>query len=190
MSKVTKKVVILCGHHGKGTGATANGLDEFMENAWCSCALMVRLAELGYDVEVLSIQNYVEENDGTNYMARRQRALAKTDADMIIAIHHNAHENLQAHGAEIFYYGDKSKVLTEVIAPHLQYELGMKWRGVKRAGFAVLKEANRLGIPAAYVEGGFLSNEADAMRIGHVSWPDRLAKAIADGVEDYKNAPK
>ena len=190
MSKTTKKIVILCGHHGKETGATGNGLDEFMENAWCSCALMVRLADLGYDVEIMAIQNYSEDDNPKHYMRRRQRAMKETNADLFVAIHHNAYEDVRAHGAEVFYYGEKGKKFTEAIAPHLQYELGMRWRGIKRAGFAVLRTADKLGIPAAYVEGGFITNEGDSLRIGHVSWPDRIAKAISDGVEDYKNAPE
>ena len=189
MLKITKKIVILCGHHGQGTGASGNGLDEFMENAWCSCALMVRLVDMKYDVEVISIQNYSEDDNPKHYMRRRQRAMKEINADMFVAIHHNAHENTQANGAEVFYYGDKGKKLTDVIAPHLQYELGMKWRGVKRAGFAVLRTADKLKIPAVYVEGGFISNEGDALRISHVSWPDRVAKAIADGIGEYDKTP-
>ena len=149
---------------------------------------MVRLADLGYDVEIISIQNYSEDNNPKHYMRRRQRAMREISADMFVAIHHNAHENMQANGAEVFYYGNKSKEFTDAIAPHLQYELGMKWRGAKRAGFAVLRTADKLGIPAVYAEGGFVSNEGDALKIGHVSWPDRVAKAISDGIEEYDNA--
>lgn len=183
-----KKVVILCGHHGYGTGALKNGLDEFTENAWCSCALMVRLANAGYDVEILTTQNVNEH--GVKDMSRRQKEMENSGADIFISMHHNSYEDPQAHGSEVLYFGDDSLAIE--IGKRMEFELGLRWRGVKRIpGLAVLKKANEMGVPAALIEGGFLSNESDALHIGHVSWPDRVAKAVCDGIEEWykKNAP-
>jgi N-acetylmuramoyl-L-alanine amidase len=56
-------------------------------------------------------------------------------------------------------------------------------RGVKRARFVVLKEATA---PAALIEGGFLTNPAEAARIAAPAWREAYADAIATGILEYK----
>lgn len=181
-----KKICILCGHHGIGTGATGNSLDEYTANAWVSCALMNRLADLGYDVEILMIQNVnMHEFNGDYKMRRRQEAMRLTEADMFISIHHNAYMNRDVAGAELYYFDVLSEPLALAIGNHMNDGLGMKWRGEKRAVFAVISEAMRLEKPCVLVEGGFVTNINDALRIGSPEWSDRFAKAIVDGIEQY-----
>lgn len=55
-------------------------------------------------------------------------------------------------------------------------------RGVKRARFVVLRQAK---VPAILIEGGFLSNPAEAERIHSETWRERYATALADGIEAY-----
>ena len=56
---------------------------------------------------------------------------------------------------------------------------------MKRARFEVLREAR---MPAALVEGGFLSNPADARNIYDSAFRKRMARAIVDGILAYKRA--
>lgn len=56
-------------------------------------------------------------------------------------------------------------------------------RGVRRARFQVLRDAS---CPAILVEAGFLSNVAEERRILSVEYRERLAKAIADGIQAYR----
>lgn len=56
-------------------------------------------------------------------------------------------------------------------------------RGVKRARFVVLKEAS---MPAVLIEGGFLTNPAEASRIASPAWRDALADGIVTGILEYK----
>lgn len=58
-------------------------------------------------------------------------------------------------------------------------------RGIRRARWAVLKEARRPGI---LIEGGYLSSPAEAARINSPSYRARMAAAIADGVMNFKRA--
>jgi N-acetylmuramoyl-L-alanine amidase len=54
-------------------------------------------------------------------------------------------------------------------------------RGVRRARFqAVLRGQNR---PAVLIEGGYLSNPAEARRIGDPAYRQKLAEAIAKALE-------
>jgi N-acetylmuramoyl-L-alanine amidase len=56
-------------------------------------------------------------------------------------------------------------------------------RGVRRARFLVLRDAP---CPAILVEGGFLSNRAEEQRILDPAYREKLAKAIAEGILEYK----
>lgn len=57
-------------------------------------------------------------------------------------------------------------------------------RGVKQARFFVLKHSR---IPAVLVEGGFVSNEEEAELIATPQYRQRIAKAIVQGVERYRD---
>ena len=58
-------------------------------------------------------------------------------------------------------------------------------RGLKRARYLVLRE---LDCPGILVEGGYLTNDAEARRIASPEWRTRLAKAIAGGIVEYRDA--
>jgi N-acetylmuramoyl-L-alanine amidase len=57
-------------------------------------------------------------------------------------------------------------------------------RGVKRARFAVLKLTHA---PSILVEGGFLTNPGDSRQIADAGWRQKLALAIAQGVQSYQD---
>ena len=56
-------------------------------------------------------------------------------------------------------------------------------RGVKRARFAVLREAT---VPAVLIEGGFLTEPTEAAQIASADWRQQYADAIAAGIWEYK----
>lgn len=58
-------------------------------------------------------------------------------------------------------------------------------RGIKRARFVVIREVT---IPGVLLEGGFLSNFQEAAKIATEGYRQRMAHAIAEGVENYQAA--
>lgn len=58
-------------------------------------------------------------------------------------------------------------------------------RGIKRARFLVLRG---IRIPGVLVEGGFLSNHADARRVATAQYRETLAQCIAKAAENYQKA--
>jgi N-acetylmuramoyl-L-alanine amidase len=58
-------------------------------------------------------------------------------------------------------------------------------RGIKRARFIVLRDCN---IPAVLIEGGFLTNAQDRVRIATPIYRQMLAQAILQGVLSYNRA--
>jgi N-acetylmuramoyl-L-alanine amidase len=61
--------------------------------------------------------------------------------------------------------------------------LGVIDRGVKQARFVVVRQTR---CPAVLVEGGFINNPTQAREVSKPAYRDKLAAAIADGVEDYQ----
>ena len=78
-----------------------------------------------------------------------------------------------------------SLALAAAVHSQILQRCGPADRGVRRARFAVLKDAERAGI---LVEGGYLSNPAENARIHMPEHRARLAAAIAEGVTHYRDA--
>lgn len=67
---------------------------------------------------------------------------------------------------------------------HMIKDLHAADRGLKRARWAVLRDVE---CPAILIEAGFLSNEAEARKIATPEYRQKIAVAIADGVQAYGN---
>jgi N-acetylmuramoyl-L-alanine amidase len=78
-----------------------------------------------------------------------------------------------------------SLALAAAVHSQVLHRCGPADRGVRRARFAVLKDAERAGI---LVEGGYLSNLAENSRIHMPDYRARMARAIAEGVVHYREA--
>ncbi len=80
-------------------------------------------------------------------------------------------------------HDDKNMLLAYQLQKALVRNLPMEDRGVHRARFGMFRSAE---MPAALVEGGFMSNPEDARRIYDAASRRQMAKAIVDGVLAYK----
>lgn len=63
--------------------------------------------------------------------------------------------------------------------------LGVGDRGIKRARFVVLRDNT---VPGVLIEGGFLSNAMDDMRIANPAFRQNMAQAIFQGIQAYNRA--
>lgn len=74
-------------------------------------------------------------------------------------------------------------------ANHVQKQFtnaaGRKNRGVKQAGFLVLRQT---GMPSVLIEAGFLSNQTEAKYLDSKSGQENIAAAIFSAFKDYKKA--
>ncbi|MBQ8809516.1 MAG: N-acetylmuramoyl-L-alanine amidase [Bacteroidales bacterium] len=102
-------------------------------------------------------------------------------ADLFVSIHCNA-ANRNARGTETFcYYGaGEGDALAHHIQSQIVTSLGTVDRGVKEAGFYVLRYTD---CPAVLVETAFIDNTEDEMLL--IDNTDEFARAIARGVTDY-----
>ena len=140
----------------------------------------------------------------------RPAVAQKRGADLFVSLHYNAAESSRslAKGAEVFsmtpagapstnaqgegsgagsYPGNRNNDRNLLLAYHVQKSLVrslfVEDRGVRRARFAVLRDAT---MPAILVEAGFLSHPAEGRKIVSAEYRRQMAKAIVEGILAYK----
>lgn len=79
----------------------------------------------------------------------------------------------------------ESRSVAEIISEAMEESLPIENRGMKQAPFWVLKDAR---MPAVLVETGFLSNPEGARRLADQNHREKVAKAIADGLNNYRRS--
>jgi len=77
----------------------------------------------------------------------------------------------------------KSLVLAAQTQKSLVRNLGANDRGVRRARFAVLRDA---GMPAILIEGGYMTHPQEGPRIFEAGYRRLMAKAIVQGILAYQ----
>lgn len=101
---------------------------------------------------------------------------------------HTSSTNSRGEGANTGAYPGnqldaKNMFLAFQVQKTVSNSLGMEDRGVKRARFAVLRSAT---MPAILIEGGFMSNKAEAKKIYDPAYRRQMAHAITEAVLSYK----
>lgn len=198
-----RTVVVDAGHGGHDRGARTPVGDEKNFTLDVAERLKKRLEKEGFRV--------VMTRKGDVFIPLEQRAqIANRYRDAIfVSIHFNASQtNRLASGYEVFCLpppgapptgsntvgaqdhtalpGDASSAasftLANVMQRTLLHRVPAVDRGVKRARFSVLRNTR---MPAVLIEGGFLTNTGDLRNIINLTWRQRLADSIAEGVMLY-----
>ena len=78
---------------------------------------------------------------------------------------------------------DKNMFLAYLVHKSLVRSLPTEDRGVRRARFAVLREAQ---MPAVLIEGGYMSHPSESKKIYDPAYRRQMARAIVDGLLAYK----
>jgi N-acetylmuramoyl-L-alanine amidase len=82
-------------------------------------------------------------------------------------------------------HDDQNLFLAYQVQKSLTRNLAVADRGVRRARFAVLRDAV---MPAVLIEAGFMSNPAEGRKIFTSEYRQKMARAIVDGLLAYKRA--
>ncbi|WP_336881549.1 N-acetylmuramoyl-L-alanine amidase [Priestia koreensis] len=171
-------IVIDPGHGGSDSGAVGNGLQE---------------KNLTLDIATRA-KNYVVANyPATVYMTRSSDATVSLEdrasyansvgASFFVSMHINSATATSANGLETYnYYGSINGAQLATSAYNKLKTSYSSLRGVKEAGFYVLKYTN---MPAMLGETGFISNSTDAANLGSASFRQNLAAQYAQGMHEY-----
>ena len=185
---VYSKVLLLdAGHGGSDPGASGNGLTE--KNL--TLTIMQKVANY---LDGSGIKVYVTRNSDT-YPTNSSRAQsANAIADAMVSIHMNSGSAV-ANGTEVLYKNHSNDTgsnltslkLAQLIQNSIVSATGNTNRGTKlRTDLLIL---NTTTVPAVIVETVFISNPGDALKISQEDYQNKVAKAIADAIEEAFTYP-
>ncbi|MCL1948572.1 MAG: N-acetylmuramoyl-L-alanine amidase [Turicibacter sp.] len=118
----------------------------------------------------------------------------RSDQDIFLSIHANAATNLNARGAETFYFNNslvagnhnphtnRSRDLARAVQSRKVNDVGMIDRRARHGNFGVLRQNS---MPAILVELGFMSNSQDLAILNSPHYQQLFAEAIYQGILDY-----
>lgn len=203
-AKKISTIVLDPGHGGKDPGNRAGWRYEKTATLALASELRDQLTKAGFNVILTrSKDKYVE-------LAERPDIANRRNADLFVSLHFNATEtgkaevsgpetycitpvgasssNAQGEGAN---HGaclanrveNKSLLLAFAVHKSLVKILGAADRSVRRARFAVLRDAE---MPAILVEGGYMTHPAEGQKIFDAAYRRQMATAIVKGILHYQ----
>lgn len=204
-----KTIQTICldpGHGGKDPGNREGRQQEKKYTLLFANELSARLTKAGFKVFLTRTSDRFVELSSRAAIARQR------GADLFLSLHFNSADGAggaQARGVEVYcltpartsstnargegartgsYPGNrldsKNMLLAYQLQTSLVKNLSVEDRGVRRARFEVLREAQ---MPAALIEGGFMTHPAESKRIYDSAYRRRMSDAIATGLMTYKN---
>ncbi|WP_099364752.1 N-acetylmuramoyl-L-alanine amidase [Fredinandcohnia onubensis] len=184
------------GHGGYDPGSISAGVHEADLNFAVSKKVQSLLVNRGYTV-------YMSRNSDTYVsLLDRSKIANQLQPDIFVSIHHNNSASSSANGIESYYYEydsdyppkinqsmhnnaeriKRSVTLTNAIQKNLLNNTGANNRGTDGAAYSVIRETS---VPATLLELGFLSNSTERQKLKTDWYQNALAKAIADGIDEY-----
>ena len=193
------------GHGGKDPGNRVGGKEEKKYTLLLAEELRQQLQQAGFKVSLTrSTDSFIE-------LGQRPELARRRGADLFVSLHFNATAGNRdgAEGAEVYAltpggasstaaggasggvtgpsagnrFNAKNILLAYQIQKSLLRHLPVADRGVRRARFAVLRDAT---MPAVLIEGGFLTHPAEGKKIFDAAYRRDMARAIRDGIVAYQ----
>jgi N-acetylmuramoyl-L-alanine amidase len=206
-----KKITTICldpGHGGKDTGNRV-GVGFFAHNEKTYTLLLAlelrdQLKKLGFNVILTRTKDTFVD------LPARPAIANKAGADLFVSLHFNATptDRDTVEGPETYCItpvgaassnsqgegggsgattANRNEVKSLLFACQIQKSLVQNLdtndRGVRRARFAVLRDA---AMPAILIEGGYMSNPAEGRKIYDAAYRRQMASAIVKGILNYQ----
>ncbi len=182
-------VIVDVGHGGTDRGARAH-LPYCEEKKICLLTgrlVKQYLDQLGYHVVM------TRNTDSFIPLAKRVEIASQAGANIFVSVHFNSSRSPEAQGIEVFFCDSKenrtrataSKKLADAVLSRVIRRTSATSRGVKKGNFFVIRETT---MPAILVEGGFISNPEERVLLKSRDYQEKIARGIADGVDQYFKA--
>lgn len=180
------------GHGGDDVGATSQtgALKEADLNLAVAAEVKTKLEQKGAAVYSTRYGNE------SITLVERKSLCSNLKPDIFVSIHTDAAENTSASGTSAFYFKPMSSALAKCIHERLVsayknsiYTPGDENyssvdRGTRFHPFSVTRVEN---CPSVLIEMGFITNDIECSKLSYAENREKIAAAIADGIEDYYN---
>ena len=201
-----KTICLDPGHGGKDPGNRVGSNQEKQYTLLLAQELHTQLERAGLKVTL------TRSTDAFIELPTRPELAKQRSADLFVSLHFNAAEagRDSVQGAEVYCltpagasstnargegagagwfpgnrYNDKNLFLAFQVQKALTRNLAVEDRGVRRARFAVLRDA---AMPAVLIEAGFMSHPAEGRKIFSSAYRQKIARAIVEALLAYKRA--
>ncbi len=186
-----KTIILLdVGHGGFDPGSI--GLDTEVHedelNLQVARFVAQKLGEKGYYVFMTRMGSYAVADTKNEDMRLRKEFMKLDIFDAAISIHMNSYpDDRSVDGTRLFYYkeGTKGQTLATIILDEICKATGQRNRGTNSGDLMVVREPVA---PSALVECGFISNPNEERLLANPNYQEKLAQAVADGVERFFNS--
>jgi N-acetylmuramoyl-L-alanine amidase len=203
------KVRTICldpGHGGKDPGNQLGSNSEKQYTLLLAHEVRAQLARAGLKARL------TRTSDAFLELPKRPELANRRGADLFVSLHFNAADANRntVQGAEVYcltpagatstnargedksassfpgnLHNDQNLFLAYQVQKTLTGNLAATDRGVRRARFAVLRDA---AMPAVLIEAGFLSHPTEGRQILSAAYRQKMARAIVEGLLAYKRA--
>lgn len=186
-----KTIILLdVGHGGFDPGSIGldTGVREDELNLQVARFVAQKLGEKGYYVFMTRMGSYAVAETKNEDMRLRKEFMKLDIFDAAISIHMNSYpDDRSVDGTRLFYYkeGTKGQTLATIILDEICKATGQRNRGTNSGDLMVVREPVA---PSALVECGFISNANEERLLANSNYQEKLAQAVADGVEKFFNS--
>jgi N-acetylmuramoyl-L-alanine amidase len=197
-----RSICIDPGHGGKDPGFQIGSRQEKKYTLLLAQELRSQLQKAGFTVSLTRATDAFIDLPVRPELARRR------GADLFVSLHFNAFSQKASRGAEVYcltpagapstnargeggslvrfagnHFDEQNLLLAFQVQKSLIHSLAVEDRGVHRARYAVLRDAE---MPAILIEGGFMSNPVEGPKIFDAGYRKQMARAIAEAISNYK----
>lgn len=183
-----KKIALDAGHGGSDPGAIgASGTREKDVTLKITQKVQELLKKKGAKVSMTRTTDKDVYGPGASDVQELQARVdvaEDNDADIFVSIHINSSTNKSVGGFTSYYYPktNNDARLAQAVQDRLVKNFGLDDLGIRKANFYVNK---RCSMPSTLLELAFISNPKEEKLMKSNWYINKLAKSIADGIEDY-----
>lgn len=189
LSNVKNKIITIDpGHGGSDSGAVGpNGYTE-KEGAFAISQKVASILNQSGAKVVMTrdsdVDVYGPNASARNELQARVEVGNNANSDIFVSIHCNAFVNPAANGTQTFYYGSsyQGQRLAQSIQEKMIEANGLRDRGISTCNFYVVKHSY---MPAVLIETAFITNYDEEALLSDDEWQTTMAKAIAEGINEY-----
>ncbi|WP_330949114.1 N-acetylmuramoyl-L-alanine amidase [Virgibacillus sp. MG-45] len=171
------EIVLDAGHGGKDAGAVSNRVFEKDLTLQAAQKVADHLKKEGASVML------TRSTDSFISLEERVQKSNASNADAFISIHFDAFPKNNVGGISTHYYhAQRDYKFAKMIHSAVIKNTDRNNRNVRQSDYLVLRDST---IPAVLLELGFMTNQNDLEAIQTASYQDQIAKAIAEGLNQY-----